>query len=429
VKFFLPDSQDMVDPSFDFKAETRAESRVRQRDDRYAHEVFQEAPFDGILVSMGSVNSIGAGAGSYTMAQRHRLRRVGAREFFRLPSNSGSGSTIQMMGDCGAFSYVREPEPPFSTEAVVDFYIDCGFDFGISVDHVILGFKAEYDAELPGMDIVPSDWRRRQDITLARAREFLQLCGRRNARFEPIGVAHGWSPLSYASAFEEIQREGFQTIALGGLVPLKTHEILSILEAVGAVRRASTRIHLLGISRVEHVPAFAQFGVTSFDSTSPLRQAFKDERDNYYTMERTYSAIRVPQVDANPKLMRRIRAGEVDQAAAHRLERACLDAMAAFDDGIATVDDVLLPLKEYEDLYDGQRTRINRYREVLEAAPWKHCGCDICRHLGHHVILFRGAERNRRRGFHNVYVFHRRLANTLEEMQCLTKEATDEDGQ
>ena len=134
-------------------------------------------------------------------------------------------------------------------------------------------------------------------------------------------------------------------------------------------------------------------------------------------MDRTYSAIRIPQIDANPKLKRRIRAGEVDQDAARRLERICLDTMAAFDKGTANVDDVLAPLKEYEEIYDGKRTRIDRYREALNAAPWKECACDICRKLGHHVILFRGAERNRRRGFHNVYVFHQRLLSTIKEMR------------
>ncbi len=418
MKFFFPDSQDMVDPSFDFETETRAEFRVRQHDDLYAHEVFKQPPFDGLLVSMGLVESIGgAGAGRYTMSQRHRLRRVGAREFFRLPSESDSTSRIEMMGDCGAFSYVREPEPPFTTEEVVDFYIDCGFDYGISVDHMILGFKPGYDAQLPGVDTVPSDWRRRQDITLERAREFLRLYRERKARFQPVGVAHGWSPLSYASAFDQLQEEGFELIALGSLVPLKTPEILSVLEAVAAVRRPETGIHLLGISRVAHAPEFAAYGVTSLDSTSPLRQAFKDERHNYYTLDGTYSAIRVPQVDANPKLVRQIRAGEVDQAEAQRLERACLDGMAAFDQGSMRIDDVLALLREYERLYDGKRTRTERYREVLEASPWKKCPCDICQDLRYHVILFRGAERNRRRGFHNVYMFHQRLTRMIEEME------------
>jgi len=415
MRFFFPDSQDLVDPSFDFESETRAEFRVRQHDDVYAHEVFTQPPFDGLLISMGTVEGIGgASAGRYTMAQRHRLRRVGAREFFRLESKSSLTSSLEMMGDCGAFSYVREVEPPFTTAEVVDFYLDCGFDYGISVDHVILGFKPDYDAGFQEVDLVPPEWRRRQEITLERAREFLTLCAKRKVGFEPVGVAHGWSPTSYATAFSQLQMEGFHLIALGGLVPLKTPEILSILKAVSVVRRPETRIHLLGIGRVEHVAEFASFGVTSFDSTSPLRQAFKDERDNYYTLERAYTAIRIPQIDANPQLARRIRAGEVGQEEARRLERACLEGMAAFDEGTATVDDVLAPLQAYEVLHDGARTRVERYREVLEASPWRKCPCTICKHLRYHVILFRGAERNRRRGFHNVYVFHQRLLRARE---------------
>jgi hypothetical protein len=50
MKFFFPDSQDQVDPSFDFDTEERARLRLRHRDDMYAHEVFAKPPFDGVLV-------------------------------------------------------------------------------------------------------------------------------------------------------------------------------------------------------------------------------------------------------------------------------------------------------------------------------------------------------------------------------------------
>jgi hypothetical protein len=72
--------------------------------------------------------------------------------------------------------------------------------------------------------------------------------------------------------------------------------------------------------------------------------------------------------------------------------------------------DVLL---EYERLYDPKANHEAEYRETLGARPWEHCQCDICRKIGHHVILFRGAERNRRRGFHNVWTFYRRLQRVL----------------
>ena len=48
---------------------------------------------------------------------------------------------IATIGDCGAFTYVREAKPPYSVDEVIDFYEDCGFDAGMSVDHVVLGYS------------------------------------------------------------------------------------------------------------------------------------------------------------------------------------------------------------------------------------------------------------------------------------------------
>ena len=60
MKFFFPDSQDLVDPSFDFRTETRSDTRVRQRDDQYPHEVFATPPYDGMLVSKAIVDVVSA---------------------------------------------------------------------------------------------------------------------------------------------------------------------------------------------------------------------------------------------------------------------------------------------------------------------------------------------------------------------------------
>ena len=87
----------------------------------------------------------GAGAGKYTLAQRNRLYRVGVRQFFRL--DRAPGPPIQTMGDCGAFSYVQEDVPPYTPDQVIDFYAECGFDLGISVDHVIFGYDPAADTD------------------------------------------------------------------------------------------------------------------------------------------------------------------------------------------------------------------------------------------------------------------------------------------
>jgi len=406
MKFFFPDSQDLVDPSFNFVTELRSSRRLRHRDDVYAHEVFSEVPYDGLLVSKGIVDGFGPGSGRYTLAQRHRLLRVGVREFFRLDENP---ACLPVVGDCGAFTYVREKTPPYSVDDVIDFYKECRFDYGISVDHVILAYNRRWDDTA----VAPSDELERQTTTLSLAAEFKTKCGARRVTFEPIGVAQGWSPRSYAHSVHELQRMGYDYIALGGMVPLKTKDILDCLTAVDGVRTPTTRLHLLGVTRTDHLTTFASHGVVSFDSTSPLRQAFKDDRDNYYTMDRTYTAIRVPQVEGNPSLQKRIRAGLVSQERARALEKRCLESLAQYASGTLGLDDVVGVLSEYERLFDPEHDHSAVYRETLADQPWTRCGCDVCRRLGYHVALFRGAERNRRRGLHNVWVFYRRLQREL----------------
>jgi hypothetical protein len=419
MKFFFPDSQDSVDPSFDFETETRAEFRIRQRDDLYAHEVFEEPPFDGVLVSKAIVDGSGSGAGKYSLAQRHRLFRLGIRGFLRLDESPGS-QRLQTMGDCGAFSYVREEFPPFSVDEVIQFYTQCGFDLGVSVDHAILAYIPDADQlGLGGLlldrdqEKLLADCRHRQLITLQLADEFLRTHRSQGCGFTPLGVAQGWSPQSYATAVGALQGSGYDRIAIGGMVPLRTRDILACLEAISTVRRPGTQLHLLGVTRCEHVLEFQRYGVTSFDSTMPLMQAFKDAKDNYHTLDGNYVALRIPQVQGNPKLQRRIASGEVNQDRARKLEQSALAALRAYDAGTLGLETALASLLEYEQLHDGKVDRSRTYRKVLEDQPWKRCPCEVCRAIGINVVIFRGAERNRRRGFHNITVLYERLHQEL----------------
>ena len=407
----------MVDPSFDFETETRAEWRVRQRHDLYAHEIFRHPPYDGVLVSKAMVDGNRYTGSRYSLAQRQRFWRSGVRTFFRMEKSATStgisspGSRLLTMGDCGAFSYVKEESPPLTTDEAIDFYERCGFDLGISVDHVILAF--EQGAKLPGMDEPATEWRRRQDITFELAQEFFERCHNGRVGFTPMGVAQGWSAESYADAVQKLQKMGYRRIALGGMVPLKTTAILKCLETIASIRRPSTSLHLLGVTRCEHVSDFQKYGVRSFDSTSPFLQAFRDGKDNYHTADRTYLAVRVPQSEGNPQLQSRIRSGELSQDTVRRLEQNCLRALTAYDRKCLSLDTTLNQLLEYEQVHHPRTDRFRAYREVLNDRPWDACACAICRKIGIHVILFRGAERNRRRGFHNLAIFFKRLQNEL----------------
>ena len=407
VEFFFPDSQDQIDPTYDFEREASSRDRVRQRDDRYAHEVISPAPYTGILLSKALVDGPGS---KYTFAQRHRLYRLGVRRFFRLDDHDGP--RLATFGDCGAFNYVREDEPPYSVEEVLDFYEECGFDYGVSVDHVILGYIPDATDVVKPLRTVDPDWIWRQELTLEYGAEFLREHRARRAEFTPLGVAQGWSPRSYAHAVRELQRMGYHYIALGGMVPLKTAEIEACLKAIEDVRHPATRLHLLGITRTELVKNYERYGVVSFDSTSPFRQAFKDDRDNYYARERKYLAIRVMQIDGNNRLKQRVLAGELDQNKGRALEQACLHALAAYDRDECSADAPLEALAAY-DSFLGEPDRQGEYWRTLHKRPWRACPCGICTEVGIQVVIFRGTERNKRRGFHNLFVFNQLLHNVL----------------
>src|SRR3954467_12123931 len=120
MRFYFPDSQDQIDPSFDFETEERSPFRIRQRDDLYAHEVLAPVPYTGMLVSKAMVDGVEGGAGRYSAQQRQRLYRVGIREFFRL--DAAPGPRITTMGDCGALTDVGEQAPPDTVDPPIHSY-------------------------------------------------------------------------------------------------------------------------------------------------------------------------------------------------------------------------------------------------------------------------------------------------------------------
>ena len=55
MKFLYSDTQDYVDPRYDFLNDRSSAGRERYWSDVYAHEFMDPAPYDGLLVSMSAV--------------------------------------------------------------------------------------------------------------------------------------------------------------------------------------------------------------------------------------------------------------------------------------------------------------------------------------------------------------------------------------
>ncbi|MBB6647868.1 queuine tRNA-ribosyltransferase tRNA-guanine transglycosylase [Halobellus sp. MBLA0160] len=63
---------------------------------------------------------------------------------------------------------------------------------------------------------------------------------------------------------------------------------------------------------------------------------------------------------------------------------------------------------------------LTAYRELLAAEPWTECSCPICAEHGIEVAIFRGNNRNRRRGFHNTRQFYDQFEEELPKILVVT---------
>jgi hypothetical protein len=391
MRYFIPDWEDLVDPGYDFATDTGTKGKAKYRDEVYAHQIYKEPNYDGLLFSKSTVED---GA-----IKTQLVQDMGIHAFARFER--------PIMGDCGAFSYITHESPPYQTREILDYYQNLGFDYGVSIDHLII--PAFYPVK-----------EYRYNLTRENAREFMELHRAGGYTFIPVGVAQGWSPETYKQAVAELLDWGYQYVALGGLARTKTEEIYAILKEVEPVLSQDTDLHLFGVARDregQEMQNFRRLGVTSFDSASYLRRAWMSANTNYFTEDGgRYAAIRIsPVYSSSPRVRSLLADGVASFEQLQKLEQQALNAVREYDKGrldLETTLEMLLEIDKVEQYNYDQHKQL--YRRVLEDQPWKKCSCEICRDLGVEVIIFRRNDRNRRRGFHNTYVFYKRFRKLIE---------------
>jgi hypothetical protein len=388
IRYFIPEWDDLVDPDYDFEHDVHAGGEGDWSNEVYAHQLLPEPSYDGILVSKVVAEK--------SARKKARINALGVHRFVRLPRE------FPIMGDCGAFGYIAEEEPPYTTDEILDYYTRLGFDHGVSIDHLIVKATEQYK-------------RKRFQLTVHNAEEFLREHRKRGLPWTPVGAVQGWDPASYAEGARACVKMGYRSIGLGGLVRTTTPEILELLEEVNGVVGGKAAIHLFGLARLQPLQRFAALGVRSVDSASFLRRAWMSVGQNYLAADgQLYAAIRIPAGGRSFRAKRIVELGKVEEERRARLEQACLTAMKDHDAGRASIDATLDVLEEYDALVT-EKPRKHRHllRRTLEARPWRTCPCAICKAIGYQVVVFRGNNRNRRRGFHNTWVFYQLFQRAL----------------
>ncbi|MHA2713801.1 tRNA-guanine transglycosylase DpdA [Vibrio owensii] len=467
-RFYFPDNKDFVDPNFDGKDNTRTKYHRQYDDDHYAHEILAELPFDGMLISLAGVGTMQKRGKYYEQELTEDFYFLGAREFLRL--NKSKFHDVKLMGDCGAFDYHAEKEPPFTVEELIEFYDRGGFDYGISLDHIVFPYfkneetKDEF-VKNNGSHVfheLIQESERRIKITLDNAEVFLEKS--QGYTFEAYGVAHGYDKVSFIRSVKELQEMGYRKITIGGMIKAKTDEILDLLESLSEVRHPETEFHLLGICRFDNIPAYVKAGVTSADSTSPLMQGLKGGK--YYSLseETEHSKIeeslmiRARQCDHKnvqdhiekyrDELLNHIREmGENNEfdidlsntalsvnECVKRLESDCLKKLRHYDETALDLEGTIKALIAYEKVTNeaylpskmtpSKLSTLNRgeakYRTFLEERKWRQCTCGICKG-GLMNIIFRSNQSNRRRGIHNLAIVTKHKNRVIKSLETAAK--------
>ena len=88
--------------------------------------------------------------------------------------------------------------------------------------------------------------------------------------------------------------------------------------------------------------------------------------------------------------------------------------------GINQFNRIWLIIEDYANEM-GDEDLLEAYRRTLSDRPWEQCDCPICTEHGIEVCIFRGNNRNRRRGFHNTDRFYDDFSEALPKIFVATK--------
>ena len=246
-----------------------------------------------------------------------------------------------IIGDSGAHSYRALDKPPFTCQDILEFYANGEFNYGMTLDMVASPW-------VRSGGLTDAELEHRLEVTIANAEKCLELQAKYHYPVELLGVVQGWDVESYRRCAKALLKLGFGYLAIAGQrkINLLKESILAVQQEIQQTNRP-VKIHVLGTGSPQILDFYTTHGITSFDSATWFRQAWMSGQHNYFTTNGTQ----------------------------HKSFRATRIGLGVFE-----------------------ATQLNWEAEVS-------CPCPVCQAVGQQILLFRGHERNTRRGFHNVYQY------------------------
>jgi len=355
---------------------------------------------DGILVSKGYVNQ---------KLEESIVKHGGIQNFLRWKG--------PVMGDSGAWLYKNEEEPPYSVRELLDYYVRMKISIGAHLDHLIL---KTVNVDGKTRELTEEEKKKRWKTTVDNARETMELLSREKYNgLKIVGVAQGWDIKSYRLATRKLLKMGYDYLGIGGIARRPSSQLQKIIEGVNkeidklpSRQRKKVKIHLFGFGRLRLVPYFMKKRVVSFDTASPLRQAWESGEHNYWFANpwRSYTAIRI-RLTRTKKCRKHLTEIEektlktmYDYAKRKVSMKKTLSQILSYDRKILETDGL-----EDKDTHKVVGIFRQRYIRTLQDRPWERCSCPICREKGVDVIIFREGWRNGARAHHNVRQFYLEL--------------------
>lgn len=375
-------------------------------------EVYGKAYFDGWLLSRAVISD----------SMRDKIAAAGGmHKYYKLPDH------VFTIADCGAFTWIDEPEPQIGIEELLEDYVKMGFTHGMTLDHVIRDFSFQ--------EVSPTDDQLyRQQISIKNALDMKKIVERDNLPVKLIGACQGWSPQSFVESLEIMGKAGFDYCAVGGLMNSSQMDIYRTLKAMKPVcEKYGIMLHVLGVSGLPLIRKFNNLGIIrSFDSTSPFKTAIFNMKGGYLTKNDSQKGVHGLPLIYIPKMYRKTEdsvnpvvkkikdnlKGMTEEQKDEEIKNIdklgykLVDVLTDYDNGIATIKEAMDVFKEYNQkfLFFQDKSTYNRYinkvQQMLLDKPWVTCGCAVCKKIGINVAIYRTAQRHMNRGFHNMKLFY-----------------------